>query len=451
MKLAYLNAVAFSLFFLSGHSFAQTSGQLLSQLDFNDDKFLSTIEVQAGLLHSLRKARGTDVQSLLQTYRSKALQNRGVLKKSELGATGDETFALTIMYEQLQSRRTLGKSERFRFSKFNPQDDFSLSEVYEIGVSESERKMREFKQEKGRFLLRRNLENRNEKPNESDIAALTKGVLLGFSRNNEANTDQVLARGAVIWTLPTVREELYEGQRGRLVAKDFYAYGAIDKVDTSGGDDGEVDSVSVGLGLSRTWRPNSQSELRGRTPSERFAEIERTEGRGLNQFKLDGRVDFNTDTSFEHQIISGEVDFIPTMTRFGLNSPVGNKKLPFAFSWNLALRLEGGQVIDDGDMEELNEGTFVRAGAKAGVAFYFPKNDFGPFKSNSLALEVSYLHYETLVSDLDSPSYVEAELRWRLDTSENFPTYFTVNYRSGTLDKTLEEDDTITAGIGFAF
>jgi len=436
-------------------SLAATDRELLDQIDFNKDAQLSGVEVKAGLTHNLRKQRGSGHTTLLDGYQKKADKQGGALALVDLGLENDETFALQILYGDLQRRKELSGDGPFEIGIFDPRADFNVAEVYDPQPTEDDLKHVEFIKAKPKLLLRRDADGRTSAPSEDDVAAQKKGALLAFSRNNETSTDQWLARGALIWTTGQSTNPAYTGERSRLWAKDSYIYTSLDKIDTGGSSAMEVDSLSFGGGFSRTWLMDDPPQFQGATVSDRLKNLE-TSGDNLavNFFKADGRIDYNTDTDFDHRIISAEVDLVPTMTRIGLNSPTNfsRDRLPFLFAWNLQAHIEGGDVLDAGGMPTLTEEGFARAGGKAGVGFYFPSNEYAPgWAAWAMALEASYVHHETLVSDLKSPSYFEAEFRWRLTEALQFPAYLTVNYRKGTLEKTLQEDDTVTAGFSIAF
>ena len=440
--LSLLGGIAIAALSISS-ALAATQRELLDQLDFNKPKDgkLSSVELKAGLIHNLRKQRGSGHTTLLDGYQKAADKKGGVLALADLGLKDDEAFALQILYGDLQRRKGLSGDGPFAIGSFDPRADFNLFEIYDVLPTKAELKQTELVETKPKVILRRNAAGRTAVPKESEVAEQKKGALLAFSRNNEASTDQWLARGSLIWMRGKKINPDFTGKRSRLWAEDCYVYTALDKIDTGGGDAMEVDSLSFGGGFSRTWLmddPLHSDGFEAPTAAERIRNRGASGQRlGINYFKVDGRIDYNTDTDFSHQIIGGEVDLVPTMTRIGLNNPTDfDGKLPFGFGWNLQGRLGGGNVFDAGGMEKLIEEGYARVGGKAGVGLYFPKREIAPgVTAWSMALEASYLHHETFGSDLDSPSYFEAEFRWRLTEALQFSAHLTVNYRKGTLEK----------------
>lgn len=420
----------------------------IEQLDLDSDGKLSMIELAAGTI--IREKEDTQVRSgheFLGGLKGKAKEKGGNLAYKDLGVEGETAkLAREITVLNLLREKKIQGAGPFPMRKFDAKKDFRIFAEAEASPTKIEIQALRHINTRPTLMLRRNLDEMGATLDPSKIRAQTQGALLSFSQNNETSIDQWVTRGALILRGASTINHQYTGEEpARYWAKSGYLYSALDKIDTGGSDAMEVDSLSFGGGYDLTWLLNpGQLEVQGKTAAERIRNAEAGGGLSIDYFTLDTQIDYNTDTDFDHQILTAQADMIPVFTQLGINNYRSIPIAPFLMSWKLRGHLEGGEVFDTGGMSTLVKDGFGRAGGEGGIGLYFPN-------LNDLTLEAIYLHHETFSSSLESPSYFEGELQLPLDELFRFAAYLTVNYRKGTLENTLQEDDSITVGLSAAF
>lgn len=242
-----------------------------------------------------------------------------------------------------------------------------------------------------------------------DAFKKSKGAVLSYTRDEDAETNAVQAEGAL-------------GFPFRIADVDVLASVTVNRIK----DDGEdtVDSLVWGLSTASYTGPLL----------------------GFENSALLWKVSYATDHRFDSAVYAGEVDWEPTIQSFGTPIPM-DFGLPLAGTVSARLRptlhAEFGRTDDAGENEKLedNDG-FMRWGPRVELGIW-------PHSVRSLSLSAIYAHLESEnASEVDEDSdYFKASLEYALGKN----TGLSVSYRNGVEPLTREDAETFIVGLTFKF
>jgi len=423
--------VSTSLIVCAGDS----ASKLVGQLDLDKDGKLNKLEFQTGLFHRLlfEGKPKFDSGKFLRAYQDNNPDTFEKVLLLEIKPDDFDDYVSPISwFLDFYKQEGLDISRPIPIKYFP--DPFLAFRLGPEIVTEKPDQEKKFTRET-EFLLRRNLDEFSSSVKKS------KGALLSFGRDHEKGQDTWIARGSVgVRHSKKINPKYPEFKNEKTLFKEsgLLLFSSFEKVDVSEGDEGEIDSLVFGFGYDRRWAFNDDNHL--------------------NQLKIKTEIEHSTDFDFDFHVLSGNVDFFLITPKLGLNGGglpnqidgiilknSGNDvlTLPFFFSVILKGHIEAGDVFDAGDNPELIEESFARIGGEAGLIIW---PDI-PYRL--LSLSASYLHYETVMSDMVSPYVFEAEAKWQFTPSVD--AYFTVNYKKGITTDSLERVDLVTAGLAVAF
>jgi hypothetical protein len=174
-----------------------------------------------------------------------------------------------------------------------------------------------------------------------------------------------------------------------------------------------------------------------------------TEFANVNTFNLlhglqDIRLNFShaTDFEFRSQVLGGEADWEPTDvdTPFGVYKPLFGSHGPLKFRLRAYVHGESGSIVDPGQKAALAAAPdqYARIG-------FFAQVEVQPMHFDRVTLNVSYLDYESLISESASAHLFSTSLTLALDEAGNIN--FQTKYRNGRLPLTLDKVEDLTIGL----
>lgn len=402
---------------------AASNSELAKQLDFNGNGRLDLDdEVRIGLLNQINPKK-VDLLAL-----AKKAQSGESITVASLKPSKQESRQLQQALVDLEDNYRLRTS--YPLSTIDTKSFFGISDVSKPPMPPNTKDR--FIRKPSKWKLRGSADAIDKDLEKASSA------LLGFSQNFENNTESLSIRGALgrdfSWRInpdydrpSTDRFKPDTGFR----SADIRLRTEFAKVDTGGGDDGEVDSLMFSFGPTGLYSFGRSGVL--------------------DSVRLTLATEFGTDFSFEKQVLGGNLEITPIRSgaRGGLRWLTFNDSVrslgPIRVVPQLKFNLTGGSVLDDAGNQKLIETEdYLRAGGTFGFTFY-PEN----YEEFPLLLNCSYFHNWDLRSEGEDVSYIKANLEYQLKGFENVS--LSLSYTEGEIPTTLEKDHAFSVGIGFKF
>jgi hypothetical protein len=149
-----------------------------------------------------------------------------------------------------------------------------------------------------------------------------------------------------------------------------------------------------------------------------------------------------TDSNFDSNIKSIDLSISPINTRFGFG---GSKTIAenILIRNSLSLNFDYGKIFDNGGNQSLTEDEeFLRIGPNMKLEAWLLNND--NFKA-----EFDYGYFKRISGDLRSKKLFKAVFEYKLNPKGNY--VLKISYTNGDTSNKLEDEDTLSFGIGVKF
>ena len=435
LAMAGLGALAGLLHTTALAASAPTAVEILGQLDFDGSGSIEEVEMTAGLEHQVETAIGRKPVINLAAFKGK----KG-LTQAQLGALDPAMPTLKRIFIGRYGPPPYLVTDLAGRKGFDAEREFALGEaLLDPPLNRTDKWTMDGKP----LRVRRTIEDFH-----NDNAATAKGALVSYANDFNIQSEQWAFHGVIGLNLSQTRNPAFGAdEKGVVPPRDagkdagFFQRWlrpsiALDKVTTSQSDRDEIDSLVPRLSFGGLYVGGDWS------------------GGLFDGFAVNVGGSYATDTNNERSVLAGELDFTPYReprrmepggepeNRFGLNSRFQRVGFVF-FRPELLLHLEGGTVIEDGEVAALVMAKdFLRVGGTAGVTFGFPAIE-------RLMLHAHFQYGVEVAGEGPDVDLFVASGEWRLDDDGHFT--LTVEYRNGRSPLLLQRDNRLTVGLGVKF